>query len=245
MSLDELRFGDIFQPNGQITGRARYDIAQTEGFVLPPLSIDGSNQAATASGLSQAISVTTTKSHVLIFILIHWYTGGGGVTLSTVTSAHLSWTAYTTFPGFGANDDFWVYYALAPTPVTAEMVTCTFTGVSTLISLISWGVVGAPSKTFDPNITLPAKSTSTTPVVISTSHAVDMLIVCNGDPSGGNPIAATDGTWTLLQDINNVAYMDTAVQVKAVSSVQTLLSVNFNAGILNEGGTCGFAVENL
>ncbi len=114
------------------------------------------------------------------------------------------------------------YTAKANATLNADSITVTRAAAG-LMSLIVFGISGANTTTpFDTNAGLPNSATggAAPTVTFSTSNANDILISMAGDFGGANAMSAEVG-WTLIQDINNAAFINLAAEYKIVSATQT------------------------
>ena len=163
-------------------------------------AIDGASTNKSFGGSSGSVSLTTIQSNDVIVMYIG-YEGGLAPTVSSVTSAHLTWhrRGGLTLPSDqnGASDAVDEWWASASSPLTAESITVTLSGGVDDANLSVFGVSGAANylSPWDTNVALPATATGTSSQVnanvnVSTTSSNDIILGLVGNvgyPAGSAP----------------------------------------------------------
>jgi hypothetical protein len=191
------------------------------------LAIDGSSANEATSVSSLTVTLTTTSSSDIIYLIIS--EALTGVTVSSVTdSQSLTWKSRAS--ATSANLELFTYWAVASSALSSDTITVTMSGSGDL-DLFVFGISGADtSSPFDPNAAVPASNTGSSKspsVLISTTGTDDMLI--------GALAAANNPTVTIGSGFTEVSptYDNTPVadgEYKLVSSAQTNTAVSYTLG---------------
>jgi hypothetical protein len=194
------------------------DVITRDPIVTPALAsltFDGTAQNATTSGTSISVTLNTTNHNNLIFAVIE-ENSPAPITGVTSTSG-LSFSQYGT--SGVAYQEFEVWKATAPSPLTNESITVTMASAAYLILsvfAVSNTTLAAP---FDPH---PFATSTTGDLSITTTNANNLIIACYR-LSQPNPTAGT--SWTTLIGANY-----TLIQYLTVTSPQTNLDAVIGVG---------------
>jgi hypothetical protein len=218
------------------------------------LKIDGTDFGDTGGGTSQSMQsqgLTTTQNNDLIiaFITITTVNGRGGFN-GISDSAGLTWNSRVTgLAGPSQITDIEVWYAVAATPLSADIITVALgigAGNNAQASMVIFAVSGSIySNPFDANSSLPAHnsnaSSGTSSVTISTSHSYDMLIGLVGMARSGNAISAVSLGFTEI--VNDQAGPSTDSEYNVVNSTQTNLNLTCVLELVDEWVMLGDAIQ--
>lgn len=194
------------------------------------LALDGSAANNVAGGITNAVSLTTSNSGDLIYLVILTNDAGGVASVSD--TAGLSWAHRATGGSAGNRIETWS--AVSSGALSADSITVTF-GASTFSTVCAIGISGANTATkFDSNAGLPAAGT-TSPVALTTSNANDFLIGAYRFTSTASPTAGAG--WTLITGANFLL-----VEYQIVAATQSGLSATIGTGNTDENGGIGDAV---
>lgn len=205
---------------GWQTRDSNYDISISGGAAVP-FQLDGSNSANNAvwPGTGQAISLTTAQSQGIIYVSI--LTNAASVTSVTAVALTFTERPNPVVDSFGSYvTDFTAPYSggqcnsgcsITVSPATTNYTTVTVFGISG----------DKASSPFDPNASVPASSTTTTPL-ITTSNANDMVVTNIG--TGANCTAGSG--WTLINGTNLQC-----VEYQIFTSTQSGLTPTFSGAV--------------
>jgi len=209
-------------------------IQETAVFVMPgqtgsgPLALDGSSILSDAGSSTRAVTLTTSNSPDLIIALITVYTGSSSVSISRISSTHLTFTKRGSVNN--ANyEEIEEWYAIASSPLSSETITVTFSGSAYATGTI-FGVSGANTASpFDSNSGLPKVATGNSGTAASipgftTSNPNDMVIAAYGAPGSADSVAAGSG-YTMIYHGHNPQNFGSEYQI--VSSTLSGVSVGF------------------
>jgi hypothetical protein len=190
------------------------------------LAIDGSGKNRKASVTSLTVTLTTTSSPDVIYLIVAEELTG--VTVSSVTdSKSLTWTARAS--ATSTKPELFTYWAVASSPLSSDTITVKMSGSGNL-DLFVFGISGADtSSPFDPNAAVPASAhgSSTSPsVLISTTGTDDMLI--GALAAANNPTVTAGSGFTKVSANDN--YPVAAAEYKLVSSAQSNTAVSYTLG---------------
>ncbi|MGH6681065.1 MAG: hypothetical protein ACREDL_19550, partial [Bradyrhizobium sp.] len=145
-------------------------------------------------------------------------------------SAGLTWTRRAQASSSGQPLTVWT--AFSSGVLSSDEITITFSSSSPIISMIAFGISGAPnSNYFDTNAALPAlTNSSSAETAISTTNADDMLLGFYRYTAVLTPSAGAG--WTAIDTPANGALL---AEYKLVSAVQTDLSIPYGGGTTNAG----------
>lgn len=174
-------------PPGTFQNRAALDAAPAGGVTL---SLDGSVHTPGTGTNVATLTLSTTKTNNVIYVAIE----ANGSVASVVGSTLGAFTARAT----GAIVSFW---ALAPSILSSEVITLTYSGGTTFISATAFAVNGAHTAApFDVNASIPTISSFGVPAdpLSATTTAVNTMAIGAFRMSGtSNP---TNGSgWTPIQ----------------------------------------------
>ena len=192
---------------------------------VPP-ALDVSNTASIASGSSYTVSLTTTKSNDILYVVV----STGSSRTATISGGGLTWTqrgANVAISGSRTLQAFWVTKA----SIGAITITINLSGSSTS-SVVAFAVSGANTASpFD--VATPSTSTGnslTASATISTTNA-DFIIGAVGVRN--NPISLTAGAgFTPIRSVITVD-PETGAEYKTVTTAQTNLNVSYTLGSAN------------
>jgi len=183
------------------------------------------------TGLTATITFSTAQTNDVVVAIIYSEHAVGGIyaTVLTVTdTSSLTWTkrggGQSTLLGVDRNMETW--YAISAATQTNDVITVTYTAVSTYSNIEVLSVSGANTATpFDSNGGLPAISSTNAPASVSTSNANDFIfgMISADDGDGGTNLGAGTG-FTLLDSANY-----NAQEYKIVSATQSGLSMAFTS----------------
>lgn len=231
---------------------------------MPAPTLDGTNTATASTTTTVAAALTTTGTNRIACVLVyiehaatgHWVTGvaGGGLTWAKRTQA-------TALPGARNGQTLELWWAVAPTTLSAATITVTCNSAFDDAALLVFGVAGCnTANPWDANVSLaarsiPAASASTiAPFTgISTTQANDFLIFGWGmansqaigtPPAGFSAIGAVQNGGGALFASIGAAYMGvTATQTNQTYTWGSSLTVTasgaaiFDALTADTGGT--------
>lgn len=151
---------------------------------LPFLTtIDGSAVHGSGPGnSSHAVTLTTTQTNDIICVLAYSENSGGTKrSVSSVSGGGLTWARRAqSNSGSAGISDYELWWALAPTALSAVAITVTFSGTYDDSMLVAFGVHGCNTAApFDPNASVPAVRSNDGSggfTGISTTNANDLLI---------------------------------------------------------------------
>jgi hypothetical protein len=213
------------------------------------LALDRSTSVVSFGVSSITTSITTTHSEdvVVLYVSTGQYTPNGCGSLTpppTITSvedgAGLTWhqrsvgttTQCEVSPGpadegYGFQVHLEEWYAIAPTPLTSDVITITAAYVADEIQDIAFGVSGANTASpFDTTGFCVATSYNTTPGCTMSTTASDTMVVM-GD-AGPNGVSPSPGYTQILFSAERV--QDMGAEYQTFSSPQTGILVGFTAG---------------
>lgn len=200
-------------------------------------SVDSSGagtQNAWSTSNTSTVSVSTSMNNGLCVVCIGYETPGATQpNVTSVTSAHLTFTKYKQYKP-GSTNDVTVEIWTAPISGTLSGETITVTTDINIDDgcIIGFGVNGCfnNSAPFDNNSGLPAANHAIgSPIVTySTSQADDLLLFMQcGDKSGSG--GSNPSGWTTVASISNAGganFCGLGVFVQSVSSLQTMQTVS-------------------
>lgn len=169
-------------------------------------AIDGTAGANFSTASTGTVTLTTTQSNDVI-ILSYFHNGGSGAhTISTVTSAHLTWAKRSQRGWGGGPSDTEIWWATASSPLTSEVITITLAPATNIddAAYHAFGVSGCPNPAspWDTNASLATAfafvAPSSSPLTVSgvsTDSPIPMLI---GNTGTYNNIAITKPATTTL-----------------------------------------------
>lgn len=183
-------------------------------------SLDGSASTQASSVSSSTVTLSTTKTNdILVLQITAEGATGAALSASSVTStSSLTWhprgqvqAGPATMQG-GANNylDIETWWALAPSPLTNEVVTVNMSHSIDDMTLIVFGVNGCnTSSPWDTNVSLPAyqnngsNGTASAPTVsgVSTTSTAPLMLGCLGSVNPASP--SPPSGWTNIQTKNN------------------------------------------
>ncbi len=228
--------------------------APTAQLVIPTsaFGIDGSNVSQFSGQNYGNITLSTSSPNDVIIAYISYESGtynDQSHVVSVTDSAGLTWhrrsmtTLAANSSGEGIEyDDLEVWYAIAPEPLSGDLINATFNGTMDDGEFIAFGVSDANiASPWDPNPSLP--STANDPngfggdaiTIVSTNSAPDMLLgfvgndqYCDGEWTGGL------GFTTIESDCNGGGelWWGAGSAYEIVNSTQTSTPVNMS----NSGG---------
>ncbi|HEV3341909.1 MAG TPA: hypothetical protein VG125_16195, partial [Pirellulales bacterium] len=155
----------------------------------PTLAIDGNNTSTAAWATSSNVTLTTSNPNEVIILDID-----SGATVGSVSdTAGLTWQQRGVA---SVNGSFlYEYYAIAPTELSADSVTVSFSGWTSSV-LNAFSIVGAnTSSPFGTNASLPGTSSGST-VSTTTSNANDLIFATYNSYGTATPSAGSG--WTTL-----------------------------------------------
>lgn len=178
------------------------------------LSLDGSAHAAPNATNIVTMSLTTTKTNDIIYVM----SSGNGSDVSIVGS---TLGAFTRRGGGGSINGYWV---LASSILTGEVITITYSGGATFVTGSAVAVNGAKtSAPFDVNGSIPtltAFGVPADPFSITTSAANTILIGGFGMNGTSNPTAGAG--WTAFQLNGDFLLTETKIVSAAGSNSITI-----------------------
>ena len=219
-------------------------------FAAP--SIDGSTTgtwSGTGDGsggsTSGTVTLTTTdpKDIIVVGVFNETGTANGLRTVSSVTAPGLTFvqrsvTTAASFGESGANQGLEVWWAVASSPLSSEVITVTLSGAPDDASIVAFGVNGANTSTpWDANASLGTASAEQsagalsppTTNTFSTNNANDILLAFAG--TSANETWTGGGSDTLLANSTNTGGTDFSalgVEYQVVSAIQTNVTESFD-----------------
>lgn len=200
------------------------------------LALDGTpatiNGAATCTSQTLTLTTSSTNDVVLVGIEVN------GTTISSVTSAHLTFTqrAITTAAG---TQDAYEFKAIASTALSSEVVTINCSGAAMFLSAAGFAISGADTSTvWDSNASLPATSTTVIPSM-STSNANDFLVALVRCSGAANCIAGTG--WSALAG-GSGGWFTAEYQIVSATQSSITPTINYNGGTSGTNGAIADAV---
>ena len=196
-----------------------------------PLALDGSVSVSANGATSVTASLTTAKGPDVIVAFVTIYTGSSAITVSSVTSAHLTFVKRGAVNNVGY-ESIEEWYALSASALSGETVTVKFSAGAYATGTI-FGISGANTATvFDPSSTLPKTATGesgTAPTIAgaSTTNPNDMIISAYGTPGSADSVTAGSG-FTMIYHGHSPQNFGSEYEV--VSSTQSGLTVRFTGG---------------
>lgn len=163
-------------------------------------AIDGTAGDQFSSTNTGTISLTTTQANDVVILEFFAQNSTGGIVrnVSTVTSAHVTWTKRKSY-NWQANGGTWpcvleIWWGVAASPLTAELITITLSGNIDDAAYQAFGVSGhpTPSSPWDANASLAGANANSggsgtvTPLTVSgvnTTATAGMVVGCWGGPS--------------------------------------------------------------
>lgn len=124
------------------------------------LSLDGTP----ASNTTPSAAITTTKTNDVIVFVTSCYSGSGVCSVSGVSGGSLTWNLRKACDGaVAANPSLEIWYAIAPSTLSSQTITATFTNAPSSTRVMVFAVNGANTTTpFDVNSSAFGCTTGTT-----------------------------------------------------------------------------------
>lgn len=187
-------------------------------------AVDGT---ATNNGTGTTLAVTLTTANPNDFIVIAFHGNVGGTTISSVSGSTLG--AFTARgAALGGAHNIWTYGKTAAGALTNEVITITYSTSQSFATALAWGISGSTS-TYDANGGLPATTTSSSDVLISTSNACDFIFAAYYVASN----AATAGsTWTAITAVFQFLFVE---YKNNLTSTQTNLDATITGDTISAG----------
>lgn len=219
---------------------ASTEAPDTFAFSGHNLALDGfaHNNSTTGSITTGNVTLTTADAHDVIVLCIT--TKGGAVTgISDV--AGLTWARRTQFhPASTPTEDMEIWWAHAPTALTADVITITFSttnGYAVEAFAVSGANTGAPFDTHNANSVTTDNAGSGNPSrTITTDFTGNQIIFgfLGSDDGGGDVSAISTGLTTFVNKCGGAPYAALGYATKATN--QTALSCSFaqNGGTFND-----------
>jgi hypothetical protein len=180
--------------------------AQAQGPILPGpgltvasgggtnnLAFDASSPVGSTGSTSTSVTLTTTQPNDIIIVCIQ-------ANAQNPIASNLTDTAGLTYTQIGSRaGTMSVFFAIAPSILTSDVITITYGDVSGFDSVQAAAFSGANTSTpFDSNGALPGTTTTSgTPLTLTTSNALDLLFACyslNGGTSAGTGWTGVPGS---------------------------------------------------
>ncbi len=194
-----------------------------------PLSLDGSVHGTSPGTNFAVLTLSTTKTNNIIYVASE----SNGSPTSVVGSTLGAFTARSA----GAISSFWI---LAPSILSSETITLTYSGGTSFISATAFAVNGAnTSSPFDVNGSVPTLTSfgvPADPISLSTTANDTIIIGAYRFSSQSNPTAGTGFTAIQL----NGDFLLT--EYKIVSSAQTSLPITVGTGVGDTNQGIGDAI---
>jgi hypothetical protein len=207
--------------------------------LIDPLALDGSGFNGGFSGSTASVTLTTGSSPDVIIVFAKAEISSpptvSSVTASGLTFYHRASITYSNFH----NVEEW--YAVASGNLSSVSITVTFSGTQNYGVVLAFGISGANTGNcssggvtcFDPNVSLPATSASSTPSV-TTTNANDFIF---GGLATGNNAGAGTG-FTCINNCGN-NYWDGEYVIE--STTQSGLAITYASNQYQ--GAIGDAIE--
>jgi hypothetical protein len=217
----------------------------------PPFGLDGSSSVI-YSITSQTFAVTASTTYPNDVIVVYaGFDAPSAVTVSSISdTAGLTWAKRSSSTiasdAFGQHNDQEVWYAVAPTPLSSDIITVKLTtSTGDAVNIVEFGASDANTGSpWDAHAGLPATTAggaSTASATISTTNANTILLgfVGNDEPgcSGTATSWAGSGSYTTIaSQINSNNYnWNSGVAYNIVSSAQSSTAITL---VDNTGHSC-------
>ncbi len=193
-------------------------------------ALDGSVAVYGTTGSPKTLTLTTANAGDIIIVggLCNLGISGFPTGVSSITDvAGLTWHKRVDANVPGGAGDFYIfeYYAVAPSALSSDVITVTFSRATTYLSMAAFGVSGAnTSSPFDPNASIPTQTDGGSNAVVSTTDANTFVIGITRQSTNSNP-----GPGTGFTSIAGAAGGYVEVEYAVFSSAQTNLSVGDGA----------------
>ena len=162
-------------------------------YFSTPMGVDSvadSGYCYSGSCLGSSASVTLTTHQIDELIMVYTSTKPGNVA-GVSDSQGLLWSAR-----YPHSEGPYEWYAYAPTKLSSDKITVSFTQSATNYQVVAFGVYGGIIQSFDPNSALPAlaSGTSSSPsVTFSTSNGNDLVIAYLRNVQAGDSVTYPSG----------------------------------------------------
>lgn len=204
-------------------------------------SPDGAAVTKTFGNTATAVlpALTTTVSNDDIFVVVASTQNTPVPSITTVTSAHLTFAFYARHehPSASPSCAVEVWHAKAVGILTSEVITVNVSAPESGGLAAAFGMQGCTSKVFDPNGSLPASADGTGATTISgvsTTLLDDLLVIVQAFTS--QPAPPGPSTWTSLvntTDFSGGSFSSLNVFYKSVSAAQSGLTITSATGAGN------------
>lgn len=214
-------------------------------------TIDGHAAAAGSqgAGVTFPITLTTTKANDIIVVCLYTEDGVGtnDLFVTAVVGGGLTWQQRVNQVNTtGNHSNIGVWWALAPTALSAVTITVTLSGATDDYVIVAFGVNGCNlNSPWDTNVSIPTGvggNAATYSRTINTTQANDFIVAMAGHVA--NAIPSAPAGFTLIDSAStNAAALDAGMGVwsKSVTATQTGLVVQSSTS----GGGSILVVDSL
>jgi hypothetical protein len=222
--------GSYSGTNNPATVTMNAPITETASFSSTSggLSLDGSTSIGASGSATATATLTTSRSPDVIIALVTIYTGSSSITISSISSTHLSFIKRGSINNAN-HESIEEWYAVASSTLSSETITVTFSASAYATGEI-FGISGANTASpFDSNPGLPKTATGNSGTAasitgLSTSDANDVIIAGYGAPGGADSVTA-GSSYTMIYHGHNPQNFGSEYQI--VSSTQSGATVGF------------------
>ena len=202
-------------------------------------SLDATATGQWSGTSSGTVTLTTTQTNDVVVLLIGCEQDAALQTVSSVTSAHLTFTrrgGFNGVPGSGNNQSFEIWWAPSAGILTSEVITITLSGATGDAAVVAFSVHGAGSITspWDTG-SLPVITTGNPAAapVFTTLQSNDFIFAATFNGNTGN---LDTSAWTTLANVSNgggTHFATISSFYEIVSTAQTGVSASLTSGNSN------------
>jgi len=233
--------------------RTVHSDGQVWGPAPAQILVDGSATQQFITTNHGTVTLTTTLSNDLIFVVVYQEQTAVQRTVQSVTATGLTFVSRTVFSGAdpAATNNFAsleVWTAVAASPLSSAAILVTLTGNCDAASIVAFGVNGAANNLapYDTHAGLPVTQLGGTPT-ISTTNAYDLVLALNASSAafGLHPTPTGFNSIAYVNNASGVNYAELSVAYQLTTAAQSGLSFAAIGGTAADTWNVGDAIAGI